>query len=348
MSSRGSANVAQRSGFDEIIDVRSPAEFALDHLPGAINCPALDNEQRAEIGTLYVQVSPFVAKKRGAALVARNIADHLLNHFQDRPKNWRPLIYCWRGGQRSGAFVTIFRQIGWDACQLEGGYKAWRHYVVEQLDSLPAQRSFRILCGPTGSGKTRLLAALAKQGAQVLDLEALAGHRGSVLGGIPGQAQPTQKAFESRLYHALQAFDPTRTIYAEAESRKIGNLRLPCRLLESLRASPCIALSTGHAARVHGLVEDYQHFPADPQLLAEKLASLHGLVSNATRKAWQAAIAATDWPALVDSLLIEHYDPLYRRSQDLHFPGLPQAVPCAIDDLGPQRLAEIALTLLQD
>jgi tRNA 2-selenouridine synthase len=347
MTSRGSANVAQRTTFDEIIDVRSPAEFAADRIPGAINCPALDNEQRAEIGTLYVQVSPFVAKKRGAALVARNIADHLLERFQDRPKNWRPLIYCWRGGQRSGAFVTIFRQIGWDACQLVGGYKAWRQFVVAELETLPARYDFRILCGPTGSGKSRLLAALAAQGAQVLDLEGLAAHRGSVLGAMPEQPQPTQKGFESALYNALQGFDPSRPVYAEAESRKIGALRLPTALLERLRASPCIALETSMAARVQGLVEDYRHFPLQPDELRQRLDSLHGLVSNASLKQWHDDIDAGDWPALVGDLLLQHYDPLYRRSQDLNYPGYRQGPSYAIDDLGPTNLAGVAAAILQ-
>ena len=345
---RGSANVAQRGEFDAIIDVRSPAEFALDHIPGAINCPALDDAQRAEIGTLYVQVSPFEAKKRGAAFVARNIAEQLLAHFQDQPKSWRPLIYCWRGGQRSGAFVTIFRQIGWDACQLEGGYKTWRHFVVAELKTLPAKLDFRILCGPTGSGKTRLLTALAAQGAQVLDLEGLAAHRGSVLGALPGQPQPSQKRFESSLYHALQCFDPGRPIFAEAESRKIGLLNIPTDLLERLRGSPCIALETTDEARVQGLVEDYQLIAAKPELLNKKLSGLLELVGKARLSQWQQYIAAADWPALAADLLVQHYDPLYRRSQDLNYPGYRQAPHYPIDNLGPASLSRLAQTLIEN
>ncbi len=167
---QGLANVAQLAEFDEIIDTRSPSEFGEDHVPGAVNCPALNDVERARIGTLYKQDSPFAARKAGAALVARNIACCLEERFADRGREWRPLIYCWRGGKRSGAFVTVFRQIGWDACQLEGGYKSYRRFVVAELERLPARFRFRIVSGATGSGKSRLLQALAAQGAQALDL----------------------------------------------------------------------------------------------------------------------------------------------------------------------------------
>src|SRR6516225_1930968 len=152
-SNKGFALLEELKDFDELIDARSPAEFEEDHIPGAINCPVLDNAQRAEIGTLYVQVSPFDARKLGAAMVAENIARHLRERFADRPKNWRPLLYCWRGGQRSGSFTTWLRMIGWDACQLVGGYKTYREDVIKTLAALPTRFDFRVLCGPTGSGK---------------------------------------------------------------------------------------------------------------------------------------------------------------------------------------------------
>ena len=141
MSQTGFAKLAQITEFDEVIDVRSPAEYAEDHLPNAINCPVLDDEQRARIGTLYKQESPFAAKKIGAVLVARNIATHIERLFLDKPRDWHPLIYCWRGGQRSGAFTHILRQTGWDARRLEGGYKTWRKHVASQLTTLPQEFS---------------------------------------------------------------------------------------------------------------------------------------------------------------------------------------------------------------
>ncbi len=220
--------------FDAIIDVRSPAEFAEDHVPDAVSCPVLDNEERARIGTLYKQASPFDAKKQGAAIVARNIAFHLDNSFREEPKTWRPLVYCWRGGKRSGAMAHVLREVGWEAKTLEGGYKAYRRYVVDSLAALPARCSFRVIHGVTGSGKSRLLRALADAGAQVLDLEDLAAHRGSVLGNLPERPQPTQKMFESLLLKTLLELDFSREIYVEGESRKIGQLQVACA-----RANAC-------------------------------------------------------------------------------------------------------------
>jgi tRNA 2-selenouridine synthase len=180
--------------FDEIIDVRTPLEFAEDHIPGALNAPVLSNEERVIVGTMYRQVSPYEATRVGAAMVARNIARHLDTTFADRPRNWRPLIYCWRGGKRSGSMTAWFNLIGWQARQLDGGYKAYRRSVCATLDTLPAQFRYITLVGHTGCGKTRLLNALRAEGAQTLDLEALARHRGSLLGALPGVPQPTQKA----------------------------------------------------------------------------------------------------------------------------------------------------------
>ena len=221
------ANLSQLGEFDEIIDVRTPSEFAEDHIPGAINCPVLSDEERITVGTLYKQVSPFEARKVGAALVARNIAFHLQTRFHDRPKSWHPMIYCWRGGQRSSAMCIILAQVGWAAQKLEGGYKAYRRDVLEKLEALPQNLTFRVICGPTGSGKSYLLAALADNGQQVLDLEMLAGHRGSVLGKIPGQSQPSQKWFDSALLEALQKLDPADRKSTRLNSSHSDRSRMP-------------------------------------------------------------------------------------------------------------------------
>src|SRR3954468_20248094 len=181
--------------FDTLIDARTPAEYTLDHIPGAVSAPVLDDRQRVEVGTLYKQVSPFEAKKLGGALIAQNVARHVDQLFRGKDKNWRPLVYCWRGGKRSGAMAHVLREIGWDARTLEGGYRAYRRWVVEQLATVPETFNYIVVHGATGSGKSRLLAALGRAGAQVLDLEGLAQHRGSVLGSLPGAPQPTQKTF---------------------------------------------------------------------------------------------------------------------------------------------------------
>jgi tRNA 2-selenouridine synthase len=189
--------IARLAEFDAVIDARSEAEHAEDRLPGAVNWPSLDNAQRIEVGTLYKQVNPFEARKRGASLVAANIARHIEREVMDKPKTWQPLVYCWRGGQRSGALSMVLGQIGFRVGIVEGGYKAFRHEVLAQLPALAQRLQYRVICGPTGAGKTRLLQALAAEGAQVLDLEALASHRSSVLGVIPGQPQPSQKGFDT-------------------------------------------------------------------------------------------------------------------------------------------------------
>jgi tRNA 2-selenouridine synthase len=338
--------VADLARFDEIIDVRSPAEFAADHIPGAINCPVLDDAQRAEVGTLYKQVSPFAAKKLGAALVAENIAHHLRQHFHDRPQGWRPLIYCWRGGERSGALTTVFRAIGWPAGQLAGGYKAWRTHVVAGLEQLPARLHFRVISGPTGSAKTRILQAIAAQGGQALDLEGLACHKGSVLGILPGTPQPPQKAFETALLMALQTFDPARPIHVEAESRKIGNLHVPTALIERIREGECRNIEATTAARIDFLLRDYDYLPRHPELLASRLDALRGLQSNDIINRWQAYAAAGQWPLLVGELLEHHYDPLYHRSQTRHYGTTPRRdFPAA--DLSPAGIERLAAAIVQ-
>ena len=331
--------------FDEIIDVRSPAEYAEDHLPGSINCPVLDDAQRIEVGTLYKQHSPFTAKKIGAAYVAENIARHLRESFQDRPKNWRPLIVCWRGGQRSESMTLIFRRVGWDAQQLEGGYKNYRKQVVDALSELPRQLKLSVVCGATGSGKSRVLHALAERGAQVLDLEALACHKGSVLGVLPDSAQPSQKMFESLLLEAIQRFDLSRTVYVEAESRKIGQIHLPNALLETMRASPCLSIEAAFPARVDFLLRDYAYFLQAPDWLNSRLDVLRQLQSRETIERWQNYANKGEWRVLVSELLELHYDPLYRRSQHHNFAGLATPRKLATEDLSPAGIDALAAQL---
>jgi tRNA 2-selenouridine synthase len=343
---KGVATVAQLAEFDTLIDARAPAEFAEDHLPDAASMPVLDDEERARVGTLYKQVSVFEAKKLGAALVSKNIARHIEEHLLDKPKSWRPLVYCWRGGQRSGAFTHILREIGWDAHRVQGGYKSWRHHVIEQLALLPPRFRFRVVSGATGSGKSRLLEALAAQGAQVLHLEELAAHKGSVLGNLPGLPQPAQKGFESKLLAALSAFDPARTVFVEAESRKIGRLQVPDALLQAIRGAPGLRLEAPLAARVEFLLGDYDYAVADPAWLVERLGHLKGLQSTETLERWQSMIAARDFPVLVAELLTLHYDPLYQRSQTSNYDSFDAATRYAADRLDPATLHRLAAEIL--
>lgn len=329
--------------FDDILDVRSPAEFAEDHIPGAISVPVLDNDERARIGTIYTQVSVFEAQRQGAALIARNIARHLETAFNDKPKGWRPLVYCWRGGQRSGAMAHILAQVGWKTGRLQGGYKAYRRHVIDSLAGIPGTLEFRVVCGATGSGKSRLLRALAFRGAQVLDLERLAQHRGSLLGNLPGEPQPSQKMFETRLWDALRSFHPDRPVFVEAESRKVGILNVPDAILERMRAAPCMAVEASLQARVDFLLEDYAHFLQNPELLAERLHLLTELHGRKVIASWCDLAQHGEWQALVAALLTQHYDPAYRRSSMTSFPQLKDAL-----TLHPQRLDAAGIDLVAD
>jgi tRNA 2-selenouridine synthase len=322
----------QLDEFDCIIDARSESEFALDHIPGAINCPVLNDEERIRVGTMYKQVGAFEAKKVGAALVARNIARHIDTHWLDKPRDWKPLIYCWRGGNRSGSLAHILAKIGWPAIQLDGGYKAYRAHVSAALTDTPPHQ-FRVICGTTGSGKSRLLEVLAADGAQVLDLEQLAAHRGSVLGHLPSQPQPSQKMFETMIWQTLRKFDPALPVFVESESKKVGNLRVPDAVMEKMRQSPCVSLTLSRPNRVRLLMEDYQHFTDSPATLNTQLECLVTLHGREKIDGWKAMADGGQMPALVDHLLVDHYDPAYLRSIDRNFIQFDQAEVLELHDI---------------
>ncbi|UXH76473.1 tRNA 2-selenouridine(34) synthase MnmH [Roseateles amylovorans] len=311
--------------FSTVIDVRSPAEFAEDHLPGAVNWPVLENDERHQVGTLYKQ-DPLEGRKVGAALVARNIARHLDQHREVMVKHWRPMVYCWRGGQRSGAMNWFLNQIGFKSLQLVGGYKAFRGEVIRTLSSQPGTINFIVLCGRTGTGKTRLLHALSEAGHQVLDLEGLARHRGSILGALPGQPQPSQKAFDTALWQAMQALDTSRPVFVESESRKIGGVQLPESLHSRLRSQArCVWVEMALDGRVQLLLEDYQHFQSDPAGFGRLLEGLIALRGRERVGRWQMLAQDGDWASVFRELVVEHYDPGYERSLLNHFPQLGKA-----------------------
>ncbi|MFC5430391.1 tRNA 2-selenouridine(34) synthase MnmH [Paraburkholderia denitrificans] len=316
--------IGQIGEFDEIVDVRTPLEYAEDHIPGAINAPVMSNEERVIVGTLYKQ-SPFEAARVGAAIAARNIAAHLDTLFAERPRTWRPLIYCWRGGKRSGSMTTMFNMIGWRARQLEGGYKAYRQSVVEALGALPANYRYIVLAGPTGSGKTRLLQALAEAGAQTLDLEALAAHRGSLLGALPERGQPSQKSFDTALIQALHALDTERPVFVEAESRRIGTITVPVALIDTMRAAPCVVVDVARDERVALLLEEYGHLLADRDYFREQLLKLVPLHGHERIETWCRLLDSDDRMTLTEALVAEHYDPAYTRSTRRNFAKLEAA-----------------------
>ena len=313
------------AGFDTIIDVRSEDEYAEDHVPGAISCPVLNNEERAEVGTIYKQVSPFDAKKIGAALVSANIGRHLREQFIGKPRDWKPLVYCWRGGGRSGAMAHVLAEIGWQVGRISGGYKTYRKTVISELETLPARFDWRVLCGMTGTGKSRVLRAMAAQGAQVLDLEALAAHRGSVLGNLPDEPQPSQKLFESRVWHALKTLSSQRPVFVESESKKVGQLRVPPELIAAMWQSRCVVIEAAIPVRVDLLIDEYTHFVSDAAALNAQLDCLRPLHGGETINDWQAQAREGRWRELTEALLVRHYDPAYTRAIDSHYPRLVEA-----------------------
>ncbi|TFZ00751.1 tRNA 2-selenouridine(34) synthase MnmH [Ramlibacter henchirensis] len=339
--------VGRLAEFDTIVDARSEAEFAEDHLPGAVNWPSLNNDERALVGTIYKQVSPFEARKRGAALVAANVARHIESEVLDKPKDWQPLVYCWRGGKRSGALSLVLDQIGFRVTLIEGGYKAFRSAVLAQVPELAQRLSYRVVCGPTGSGKTRLLHALAAAGAQVLDLEGLAHHRSSVLGFIPGEPQPSQKAFDTRVWDALRRFDPQRPVYVESESRKVGNVAVPEALIDAMRASPCLRIDLPDDERVALLMEDYAFFVHDPQLFCGRLAALSQLRGKATVERWQALVKKGEVETVVRELLQAHYDPGYASSTQRNFVRFADARACVLPDRSAASMERLAREIVE-
>ena len=334
--------IARLSDFSAVIDARSEAEYAEDHLPGARNWPTLNNEERHLVGTVYAQVNPFEAKKRGAAMAAANIARHIERDVIEQPRGWQPLVYCWRGGKRSGSLALVLDQIGFKVSVIEGGYKAFRSAVLADLPLQARRHRYRVVCGPTGSGKTRLLQALDQAGAQVLDLEHLACHRSSVLGLIPGQAQPTQKRFDTLVWDKLRQFDPARPVYIESESKKVGNVAVPADLIEAMRASPCLRLELPDEQRVALLLEDYAFFASDPELFCERLDALVTLRGRDVVEGWQARLRAGEVEPVVRELLFQHYDPGYAASIARNFKQYDDAEPMIPADRSAAAMAALA------
>lgn len=303
----------------EVIDVRSPSEYAYDHVPGAISLPVLSDEERKEVGTVYKQISAFRGRKLGAGLIAANIGEMLKSHFSKQAEGYRPLIYCARGGQRSKSLAIILSEIGWEVGQLKGGYKRYRATVRETLSDLACRFEYRVLTGLTGCGKSKLLESLEKHGEQILHLEHAASHQGSILGGMHGVPQPSQKMFESILFRKLFSLDPSRPVWVEAESKKIGDIHLPAALHEKMRASKAVAIMAPLSERVSYTIKQYPHFIADPESLKGLLSNLKELHSKETIALWMSLIDTKRWDALVASLLSVHYDPRYQKALDRNY-----------------------------
>ncbi|WP_226782675.1 tRNA 2-selenouridine(34) synthase MnmH [Oceaniglobus trochenteri] len=333
-------------GYDTVIDVRAPAEFAEDHMPGAISLPVLDDAERARVGTIYKQDNPFSARKIGAALVARNAARHIEGPLAHHDGGWRPLVYCWRGGQRSNSFASILAQIGWRVDVIDGGYRSFRRAVNALLYETPMPVQVVLLDGNTGTAKTELLHMVAARGGQILDLEGLANHRGSVFGAM-GQ-QPAQKAFETALAERINALDPTRPVLIEAESSKVGARVVPPSLWAAMRAAPRITIEAPVDQRARYLVAAYGDVIADATRLNGVLAALRPHQGAARIEHWQALAGSGAYLDLAEELILHHYDPRYGRQRGAA--GLRGTVtPGTLDREGLNRAADrIAALLMQE
>jgi tRNA 2-selenouridine synthase len=327
--------------YDLIIDARSPREYAEDHIPGAINLPVVNNEEFAEVGILH-RTDPLAAYQLGARYSLMNIARHIEQHVSKYPGKSKVLVYCFRGGKRSKVWFDVLDTIGYRVEKLKGGWKTYRRWVNEQLITVPGRYRYIVVSGPTGSGKTRLLHALAEAGAQVLDLEGIAVHRGSMIGAVPGQPQPTQKLFDSMLLARLAEFDPAQPVWIEAESKKIGQVQVPDALLAGMRKGTVIAVDAPMEQRVQLLLEDYAHFKEDPLALLERLIHLRPLVGGEEYEAWHALAHAHKVPELFERLMRNHYDPAYRRSILRNYPEIDKSPKVMLDKLAPAELLPVA------
>lgn len=301
------------SVYSEIIDVRSPSEYDIDHIPGAINLPVLNDNERAEVGLIYKQ-NPFEARRLGAALISANISKHIQSNMMQHGLDYVPLLYCWRGGMRSRSFSFILKSIGWKPQIIQGGYQAFRKFIVEDTEGLfqNTQLNFQVLSGLTGVGKTRLLSFIREQGGQVLDLEAIANHKGSLLGASPKSEQPSQKKFETQLWHQMRQFDLSKPIFTESESNRIGNVHCPPALWRALKNGRVINVQLPISERIKILLEEYPHFTEDTtelKLLLNKIIPLRG---HDQVQQWRNMIDAQQWDDFVQSILETHYDLCYR------------------------------------
>jgi tRNA 2-selenouridine synthase len=301
----------ESKNFDTIIDVRSPSEFANDHIIGAINCPVLSDQEREKVGTIYKKESTFKAKIIGSSITARNIADHIENKFLEKKGSWQPLIYCWRGGHRSKAFSIILSEVGWRTYQLDGGYKEYRNSVVKFFENIGSKLKIILISGKTGSAKTKILQKIGELGGQILDLEGLANHKGSLLGKMPGLDQPSQKLFESKLLNKLKELNLKKNIYVEAESSKIGNVHIPKSIWAKMIISPRVEIKADLKLRANFLVTDYDYMCNNPDLINPLLIGLKKRLSKNLIDSWKDLILKKKWTDLTESFLQNHYDPSY-------------------------------------
>ena len=299
-----------------IVDVRSPCEFVGEFIPGAVNIPLLSDEERAEVGKVYKEQGEFRARRLALGVVAPRIPEIVDKIIASKKENHTLVVHCWRGGMRSEAVVSFLSLMGVDCWRLTGGYKAWRRCVMDDFEA--DRYPFRVVVvdGLTGVGKTEVLKELEAIGMDVLDLEAIANHRGSIFGGIGLAEQPTQKNFDGYLWERLRTFSGD-FVFVEAESRKIGSVRLPEFLMERIkdRSGIRILLESSLSCRVERISRDY-HLLDHKEALLDLLGRVRIFkerLGHEKIKGLSDALQENRGEDFIESMLRDYYDPLYSR-----------------------------------
>jgi tRNA 2-selenouridine synthase len=336
--------VLEFGDYSLVIDARSPHEYAEDHIPEAINLPVVDDVEYAEVGTRH-RTDPHSAYLIGVEYSLHNIANQIKPLIAKYGENDRMLVYCFRGGKRSKLWADNLRTIGYTVDVLRGGWKNYRRWVRASLETLPKHFEFRVLSGSTGTGKTRLLHALAFAGEQTLDLELLASHRGSLIGALPGKPQPRQKYFDTLLLNAMRRFDVSRPVWLEAESKKIGNVQLPDSLYEAMHRTVPIHLTAPMSERVRLWREDYPHLAENPSAMVDLLAPLKPLIGGEELGLWRKLAASGDIDQLFERVMSQHYDPCYDRSTRRTYKNEASSLRIDLESLSAERLNEVAMDL---
>lgn len=317
-----------------LLDVRTPAEYAAGHIPGALNLPLFSNEERVEVGTLYKQQSPDKAFLKGLEYAGARMPDYVKQARKFAPEG-KIIVHCWRGGQRSGSLSWLLSFAGMDVMTLQGGYKAYRQYIQQQF--LQHKLKMIVLGGQTGSAKTKTLHELAALGEQVIDLEKLAHHKGSAFGALGEDAQPTVEQFENDLYATFAQIDPQRRVWIENESRGIGRVFMPQGFWEQFRQSPLIDLVLPFEARVDFLVETYSHFAKADLITAFQ--AIERRLGGQNLKVALAALLIDDY-AQAAAIALRYYDKSYlHANQKCNFHPV---CPFEVDDISlPERAEQL-------
>lgn len=337
--------VAEFATYSLVIDARSQHEYLEDHLPGAVNLPVVNDLEYAEVGTKHKQ-DTHAAYLVGVEYSLLNIAKQLRPLIANYTPADRMLVYCFRGGKRSKLWADTLRTIGFNVDVLPGGWQAYRRWVRAGLETLPPVLDYRVLSGSTGSGKTRLLHALQRAGHQVLDLEGLASHRGSLIGAVPGQPQPSQKYFDTLLFDVLRKFDPAMPVWTEAESKKVGRLQLPIALHAAMHRVAPLHVSAPMEERVRLWREDYPNLVADPVGMVELLAPLKPVIGGEELAYWRTLANDGEVDVLFRRVMERHYDPCYQTSTKRNYKQLRNAMQLELRSLSYEALEVSAAELV--